>query len=144
MGGVDHLLLDSIDGLLLLRDIVTGAEQYLVCNPAARQWSNLSRLCSNAHHRESDFYFHEPSEEYRLLCHVTLYPSLGLPPELGYYVFSTGADEPQRLNAQATPVWNAIVTSLRNDLRLEFYHWWKKGLQSRFVKPISPGCSNRA
>jgi hypothetical protein len=22
-------------------------------------------------------------------------------------------------------------------------HWWKKGLQSRFVKPINPGCRNR-
>jgi hypothetical protein len=24
-----------------------------------------------------------------------------------------------------------------------YLHWWKKGLQSRFVKPISPGCGNR-
>jgi hypothetical protein len=23
------------------------------------------------------------------------------------------------------------------------YHLWKKGLQSRFVNPINPGCSNR-
>jgi hypothetical protein len=27
--------------------------------------------------------------------------------------------------------------------RRTFVHWWKKGLQSLFVKPISPGCSNR-
>uniref|UniRef100_R7W575 Uncharacterized protein n=1 Tax=Aegilops tauschii TaxID=37682 RepID=R7W575_AEGTA len=66
-------LLASCDGLLLLREDgavdVDGAEHYLICNPATRQWSHLPRLTrgaggqqdGRATHRESGFYFHEPS-----------------------------------------------------------------------------------
>jgi hypothetical protein len=28
-------------------------------------------------------------------------------------------------------------------LQLDGIHWWKKGLQSRFVKAINPGFRNR-
>ncbi|KAM3391946.1 hypothetical protein ACQJBY_013220 [Aegilops geniculata] len=100
------LPLASCDGLLLLGTAVVG--QYLVSNPTTRQWAELPRLrrqhiedggrslesLHTSAYQESGFYFHEPSSEYRLLCHVTF--EEGLPP--AYYIFSTGADEPRRLD----------------------------------------------
>jgi hypothetical protein len=38
---------------------------------------------------------------------------------------------------------NVMVERATRQRREKSSHWWKKGLQSRFVKPISPGCSNR-
>ncbi|KQK14758.2 uncharacterized protein LOC112270072 isoform X2 [Brachypodium distachyon] len=105
-------LLASCDGLLLLGH-GRGYEQrpyasYLVCNPATRQWTELPHLTAGfaaageqpgqdapatLDLRESGFYRHAPSGEYRLLCHVT--PSSGQAPY--YCVLSAGADEPRRL-----------------------------------------------
>ncbi|KAF7006930.1 hypothetical protein CFC21_021913 [Triticum aestivum] len=100
------LQMTSCDGLLLLGTAVAG--QYFVSNPTTRQWAELLRLrrqhiehggwspdsLHTSAYQESGFYFHEPSGEYRLLCHVTIED--GLAP--AYYVFSTGADEPRRLD----------------------------------------------
>jgi hypothetical protein len=111
------VLLASLDGLLLLRSSKSVLHcQHLVCNPLTRQWSDLPPLIPDAgvdaRQRESGFYFHEPSGEYRLLCHVTFCQPR--PESWAYYVFSAGADEPRRLNAEATPMWNTVVTTLRS------------------------------
>ncbi|CAM0907324.1 unnamed protein product [Alopecurus aequalis] len=98
-------LLGSCDGLLLLGigRADDGAKQYLICNPATRQWSDLPRLTNPdgraVHQQELGFYFHEPTGEYRLLSYV--YVSRQAP---YYCVFSTGAEEPRRLGEQATTV----------------------------------------
>ncbi|XBI89348.1 hypothetical protein VPH35_027171 [Triticum aestivum] len=91
-------LLASCDGLLLLRQ---NRQQYLICNPATRQWSDLPRLSP-----DSGFYFHVPSGEYRLLCHIS-YGSTGRAPY--YCVFSAGADEPRRLSVKATDIEQTII-----------------------------------
>nr|XP_040255172.1 F-box protein At3g07870-like [Aegilops tauschii subsp. strangulata] len=111
-------LLASCDGLLLLREDgavdVDGAEHYLICNPATRQWSHLPRLTrgaggqqdGRATHRESGFYFHEPSGEYRLLCHITFLDQAPY-----YCIFSAGANEPRWLSVQATAIEDTIIAA---------------------------------
>jgi hypothetical protein len=35
------------------------------------------------------------------------------------------------------------VSFQKNKEKKTWHHWWKKGLQSRFVKAINPGFRNR-
>ncbi|CAL4901749.1 unnamed protein product [Urochloa decumbens] len=60
----------SLDGLLVLEELLRGRGTFIVCNPTTRQWTNLPALthqCSAAY--ACGFYFHASSGEYRLLCH---------------------------------------------------------------------------
>ncbi|KAK1614475.1 hypothetical protein QYE76_019992 [Lolium multiflorum] len=106
--------LASCDGLLLLGTAAGG--QYVICNPTMSQWAELPRLRRRFLHglpcyafRESGFYFHEPSGEYRLLCHVTVHEESRA---ARYYVLSTGGGKPRRLDGvEATPVHSNCVPS---------------------------------
>uniref|UniRef100_A0ACD5YBG5 Uncharacterized protein n=1 Tax=Avena sativa TaxID=4498 RepID=A0ACD5YBG5_AVESA len=125
-------LLASCDGLLLLRNgnLADGdaREQYLVCNPVTRQWTDLPRLRLSRNvevrQRGSGFYFHEPSGEYRLLCHITFTVGQRAP---CYCILSTGADGPRRLSVQATPIDNRIASNLLfgNLMSPAVLHWLK-------------------
>jgi hypothetical protein len=110
-------LLASCDGLLLLlnggfADRGVG-EHYLLCNPVTRQWSDLPRLRLRRDvevefkQRTSGFYFHEPSGEYRLLCHITVRRHA----RPCYCILSTGADKPRRLSVQATRIDKSMASS---------------------------------
>ena len=126
----------SCDGLLLLLNggLADGGEQYLVCNPVTRQWTDLPRLRLSRYvlavgfqQRGSGFYFHEPSGEYRLLCHLT-FTVWRL--ATYYCIMSTGADEPRRLSVQATPIDNNAPDLLFNNLMTPavlhgHLHWLK-------------------
>lgn len=94
----------SCNGLLLFRRDVG---EYLVCNPATRQWTDLPRLNKDGVHgfvhRESGFYFHQPSGEYRLMCYCSIMNGAV------YYVLTAGADEPRRLNVQGSRMHNTIA-----------------------------------
>ncbi|KAK1614474.1 hypothetical protein QYE76_019991 [Lolium multiflorum] len=106
--------LASCDGLLLLGTSAGG--QYVICNPAMSQWAELPRLRRRCLRdlpcyafREFGFYFHEPSGEYRVLCHVTVDEESRA---ARYYVLSTGAGKPRRLDGvEATPVHSNCVPS---------------------------------
>ncbi|XP_051219836.1 uncharacterized protein [Lolium perenne] len=103
-------LLASCDGLLLLGVGGVEPEQYLICNPTTRQWSDLPRPSGYAgleEHRESGFYFHEPSGEYRLLYYVSKRHGT-----TAYYcVLSVGANVPRRLAVQATPIEHTVAVA---------------------------------
>jgi hypothetical protein len=103
-------LLASCDGLLLLGVGGIEPEQYLICNPTTRQWSDLPRPSGYAgqeEHRESGFYFHEPSGEHRVLYYVSERRST-----TAYYcVLSAGADVPRRLGVQATPIEHTVAVA---------------------------------
>ncbi|KAK1614473.1 hypothetical protein QYE76_019990 [Lolium multiflorum] len=107
--------LASCDGLLLLGTSAGG--QYVICNPAMSQWAELPRLRRRCLRdlpcyafREFGFYFHEPSGEYRVLCHVTVDEESRA---ARYYVLSTGAGKPRWLDGvEATPVHNNCVPSV--------------------------------
>uniref|UniRef100_A0A0E0EFW1 F-box domain-containing protein n=1 Tax=Oryza meridionalis TaxID=40149 RepID=A0A0E0EFW1_9ORYZ len=103
--------LASCDGLLLLRK---NAGDYAVCNPATRRWAQLPPPTRAAARdvwctRESVFYFHPPSGEYRLLCHCTgtrrSYPNT----TASYYVLAAGGLRRRRLGVQATPINSPAV-----------------------------------
>jgi hypothetical protein len=113
LGRVYCILLASCDGLVLLGTGAAG--QYLICNPSLRQWTELPRLrrrhdvelLPSDAFRPSGFYFHESSGEYRLLCHVTVDEDSRA---ACYYVLSTGADEPRRLDkVEATRVHHIAI-----------------------------------
>ncbi|CAL4909602.1 unnamed protein product [Urochloa decumbens] len=86
----------SLDGLLVLEELLRGRGTFIVCNPITRQWTNLPALahqCSAAY--ACGFYFHASSGEYRLLCH-------GVEGADGnsshyYYILSAGSARPRRL-----------------------------------------------
>ncbi|KAL6896916.1 hypothetical protein ACP4OV_007488 [Aristida adscensionis] len=89
-------LLASCDGVLLLKK---GSESnYLLCNLAMMQWAELPCLAFRA--REYAFYFHQPSGEYRLLCHCTH----------KWYILSTGTTEPRRLNIAIIEIARLLLT----------------------------------
>jgi hypothetical protein len=111
-------LVASCDGLLVLQNgVIADAdarEQYLVCNPVTRQWSHLPRLRLGRNvqvrQRKCGFYFHGPSGEYRLLCHIS-FTSTGWRRARCYCILSTGADRPRQLSVQATPIDDRRVDS---------------------------------
>uniref|UniRef100_A0A0E0EFV9 F-box domain-containing protein n=1 Tax=Oryza meridionalis TaxID=40149 RepID=A0A0E0EFV9_9ORYZ len=92
-------LLASCNGLLLFRK---GIDHYVIYNPVTRQWAEFPRLTGGRNlmecHRESGFYFHPQSGEYRLLCHCTMNRAVY------YMVLSVGGDEPRRLDVEATEI----------------------------------------
>ncbi|XBI89347.1 hypothetical protein VPH35_027170 [Triticum aestivum] len=110
-------LLASCDGLLLIRD---AARQYLVFNPATWQWSDLPRLAvqqgGRAVPQESGFYFHQPSGEYRLLCHVSYEYGEFDAQAPHYCVLSTGAKEPRRL-------MSVQPTSMETEETIAYHQW---------------------
>ncbi|TVU23154.1 hypothetical protein EJB05_30240, partial [Eragrostis curvula] len=65
------LLLAASDGVLLFRK---DEGWYFLCNPMTKMWADLPRLChgplqySTVDDKEYAFYFHLPSNQYRLLC----------------------------------------------------------------------------
>ncbi|TVU23152.1 hypothetical protein EJB05_30238, partial [Eragrostis curvula] len=71
----DWLLIASSYGVLLFRK---GEGLYLLCNPLTRKWADLPRLTVALRRdkiiqdKEYAFYFHQPSNEYRLLCRLTM------------------------------------------------------------------------
>ncbi|KQK14757.2 hypothetical protein BRADI_1g18424v3 [Brachypodium distachyon] len=102
--------LASCDGLLLVgQGSGYQMQPYLVCNPATRQWTELPRIAARAAGRlkvrESGFYRHAPSGEYRLLCHVMPSDEVAAQTPPYYCVLSAGADEPRRLAAAARATW---------------------------------------
>ncbi|CAL5096302.1 unnamed protein product [Urochloa decumbens] len=86
----------SLDGLLVLEELLRGRGTFIVCKPITRQWTSLPALthqCSAAY--ACGFYFHASSGEYRLLCH-------GVEGADGnyshyYYILSAGSARPRRL-----------------------------------------------
>ncbi|KAK3127382.1 hypothetical protein QOZ80_7AG0572490 [Eleusine coracana subsp. coracana] len=80
--------LASCNGVLLFFK-ATG--HYLLCNPITRQWAELHGDYSN-NGQEYAFYFHQPSGEFRLLCHSYLDTNPV------WFIVSTGAAQPRRLN----------------------------------------------
>ncbi|CAL4895124.1 unnamed protein product [Urochloa decumbens] len=62
-------LLASLDGLLVLQQ---SPGNFVVCNPITRQWSRLPQVRPKTFPTvyPCGFYFHRPSGEYRVLCHV--------------------------------------------------------------------------
>ncbi|XP_020152062.1 putative F-box protein At2g02030 [Aegilops tauschii subsp. strangulata] len=126
-------LLASCDGLLLIRD---AARQYLVLNPATWQWSDLPRLAvqqgGRAVTQESGFYFHQPSGEYRLLCHVSYEYGEFDAQAPHYCVLSTGAKEPRRLmSVQATPMEMEMEETIA-------YHQWLPPKSRCFMNLMTP------
>ncbi|CAN6327239.1 unnamed protein product [Urochloa humidicola] len=87
----------SLDGLLVLEDLLRGRGSFIVCNPITRQWTTLPMLttqCSAAY--ACGFYFHASSGEYRLLCHG-VEASHGNSSCSSYYILSAGSSQPRRL-----------------------------------------------
>lgn len=112
-----YLLLASCDGLLLFRKSVG---QYLICNPATRQWTSLPQLtrAKCTYDAESGFYLHQPSGEYRLMCHCEASDRASC-----YYILSTGAAAPRRVNVKAAPLRNKLVSYLNHAVLRGRLHW---------------------
>lgn len=94
----DHyLLLGSCNGLLLFK---RNTGYYLICNPATRQWADLPKLTAKQciFDAESGFYLHQPSGEYRLMCHCNAGRNGAV-----YYILSTNAASPRQVNVKAAP-----------------------------------------
>ncbi|KAM3261628.1 hypothetical protein ACQJBY_052359 [Aegilops geniculata] len=81
------------DGLLLFN---RGCDSLVISNPATRHAAVLPSLpmaSSSASVQPFGFYYHRPSDRYRVLCHVDDIPADGT----ANYILSTGAAEPRRL-----------------------------------------------
>ncbi|KAK3125830.1 hypothetical protein QOZ80_7BG0610270 [Eleusine coracana subsp. coracana] len=82
------LLLSSCNGVLLFKRY---DGSYILCNPVMRQWAELSQIANYKYSSvyEYVFYFHQPSDKYKLLC------CCGKKFTKTWHVLSTGIAEPQ-------------------------------------------------
>ncbi|TVU23153.1 hypothetical protein EJB05_30239, partial [Eragrostis curvula] len=108
----DWLLIASSYGVLLLR---RGEGQYLLCNPLTKKWADLPSLPripqrdKIIHDKEYAFYFHQSSNEYRLLCRRDLLA------KGTWCILSTGQSQPRYIDTQTAEA--AGITELVPCLR---------------------------
>lgn len=91
------LLLAVSDGMLLFRK---AEGVYILCNPTTRRWADLPPLRPGEvfRVREFAFYFHQPSNQFRLLCG---YRHQDLAVNWTWCILSTGEDRPRTIEPNA-------------------------------------------